>query len=272
MNIDTIITFIKQYHTIENPYSHFLPIKENVLRSSLKEALMKPYKALYADQHSQCFTLIHIEKELHRIDIAGPVFDEKSIDIARGMLKDIQTDNPNMALYFFFPIQNTLIKTLLESVSAQRNDDEFILQLKRSNYRFNPLNHLKIIPKKDHQKLWDFHEEIFGETYLTPKHFFNDTSRHLYGYYTEGKLIGYGVIKDQSSTKRILEVLAINPQYRGFGHGKTLLKELTELGFKNQTIEILELVVESQNENALTLYKSVGFDIISHSLSYVINS
>lgn len=272
MNIDAIVQFIKHYHTADTPYSHFLPIKEDDLRSTLKEALMKPYKAVYTDDNLQCLTLIHIEKELHRIDIAGPVFDKKSIDIAQSMLKDIQLDNPEMDLYFFFPIQNTLIKTLLDAMNAQRNDDEFILQLKRKKHSSNQLTHLKKVPKKDHQRLWHLHEEIFGETYLTPTHFFNDPNRHLYGYYNEDNLLGYGVIKDQSTTKKTLEVLAINPQYRGFGHGKTLLKELTELGFKDPKIEILELVVESQNENALILYKNVGFETISHSLSYVINS
>jgi mycothiol synthase len=62
-------------------------------------------------------------------------------------------------------------------------------------------------------------------------------------------------------------MLGAAPDFRGFNLGKAaLLAGLRHL--KNQGLQVAEITVDSENEVALALYRSVGFKVWSTSLWY----
>jgi mycothiol synthase len=87
--------------------------------------------------------------------------------------------------------------------------------------------------------------------------------------YEGGKLIGYcwTTVSPPGNTARAvnkgqIHMLGMDPDYRKKGIGKEILmKGLHHL--KGKGIEIVELTVDSENQAALSLYESVGFEIFS---------
>lgn len=92
--------------------------------------------------------------------------------------------------------------------------------------------------------------------------------------FEEDKVIGYCWIKvtgkgDKSSRRRKgrLFMLGVDPDYRGMGAGKlVLLVGLAHL--KEEGLKTVELTVDSENEVAVNLYQSIGFEIETRSFWY----
>lgn len=92
--------------------------------------------------------------------------------------------------------------------------------------------------------------------------------------YGEDMVIGYCWTKQKfrgrnakSGEKGRIYMLGVDPDHRGKGVGKkVLLAGLRHL--RNKGIKIVEITVDSENEAALALYRSVGFEVWSASLWY----
>ena len=70
--------------------------------------------------------------------------------------------------------------------------------------------------------------------------------------------LGSGNRKDKRSGS--IHMLGVDPNYRGLGLGKQVFT--AGLGYLlKQGIDIAQITVDSENEAALTLYKSAGFEI-----------
>lgn len=270
-NIHSITDFINTHVNYYGHFTHFLPKDLTRRNAEIKGIIENNPEFVYSEGSPlSALALIAVSKDMKRIDVIGPFFRDETINEAVKIINTIQDNYRLASLNFFFPKEQQLMEQLMERLNATRHDDEFILRLDRLNSEDTSISHLIPVPKHDYKSLWTMHETIFGETYLTHDDFFHDSSRATYGYYDEGKLIGYGVIKSQTPTMHTLEVLGIDKNYRGKNHGKTLMRELISLAFMNPRVDTLELVVESKNEKALKIYQSFGFILKSHSLNYSI--
>lgn len=85
----------------------------------------------------------------------------------------------------------------------------------------------------------------------------------------EGKIIGKVNLQLLAGLGGIFG-LGILPEYRGKGHGRELLTLAIEM-FKNLEVADVMLQVEANNENALSLYKSLGFKATSTMDYYVVS-
>lgn len=271
IDFQTLYTFIQTNTLAHGHYTHFLPKEDVRLKKVLQEALSSDANQGYFDgEPLSALAFIAPLEGGQRVDVIGPFFSLDNLPSATRIIQSILHDYPNATLHFFFPKDNTPMQSLMNAMNAKRHDDEFILHLSKttdlpvSNERLVPL------PKHHEEAVWNLHTHVFGQTYLTKENFFNDTQRTAYGYYHNGTLIGYGLLNRVSLTTTSIEVLAIDANYRGQNHGRKLLEELISMAFQERPIKRIELVVESLNNNALSLYKSVGFTILSHSLNYTL--
>jgi ribosomal protein S18 acetylase RimI-like enzyme len=90
----------------------------------------------------------------------------------------------------------------------------------------------------------------------TIKEYQSDNNLEIYGYETEGVVIGIlGVRMTEESILHIVH-LAVHPDYRGLGYGRGLLMEMIELKKPEQ------LMAET-DEDSVDFYRSVGFTVIS---------
>ncbi|RLF88826.1 ribosomal-protein-alanine N-acetyltransferase [Thermococci archaeon] len=76
----------------------------------------------------------------------------------------------------------------------------------------------------------------------------------------EGRIVGYVITRMRSRTEGHVVAIAVDPEYRGRGIGKSLvlraMKILREKGSRRVRLE-----VRVSNEVAISLYKSLGFEI-----------
>ncbi|MDP3879466.1 MAG: GNAT family N-acetyltransferase [Dehalococcoidales bacterium] len=120
---------------------------------------------------------------------------------------------------------------------------------------------------------WGYNPNTVEET----KYFLESTGQFLEDVillFDEGKVIGYCWTKTLGKGGRVsgkgkgrLFMLGVDPDYRGMGAGKlVLLVGLAHL--KEEGLETVELTVDSENEVAVNLYQSVGFEIETRSFWY----
>jgi mycothiol synthase len=91
-------------------------------------------------------------------------------------------------------------------------------------------------------------------------------------YREDGKVLGYCWTKISRDAEGKAErgrifMIGVDPAYRGRGIGRqVLLAGLTHL--KSEGVRVIDLTVDSENEPALALYRTVGFEVRTGSLWY----
>jgi ribosomal protein S18 acetylase RimI-like enzyme len=87
-----------------------------------------------------------------------------------------------------------------------------------------------------------------------------------YGVFEDQKLVGIGSIKYAKALKfnhiAHLSGIYVKKEYRKRGLGKLLFKTRIDDAFRNEKIKKLKLIVNKSQENAIGLYKSLGFKIV----------
>lgn len=68
----------------------------------------------------------------------------------------------------------------------------------------------------------------------------------------------FSVLAQQAIGSYYLDSLAVSPEYRGYGFGRTLLEDTIEIAAKEHHKQISLLVFE-KNQAAVSLYKKLGF-------------
>lgn len=92
------------------------------------------------------------------------------------------------------------------------------------------------------------------------REFFASDRRELYGIKYENNIIGMiGIYKEQA--RFYIYGFCIDEKYRKRGIGTAVLKEIVEICIEKDRSRTIELEVQTKNENALNVYKNVGFNI-----------
>lgn len=116
--------------------------------------------------------------------------------------------------------------------------------------------------------------QAFGEDYQTLEKKesdywtdqLNNSQRVWYGVFNEHKLVGIGSIK--YAQRRVYAHIAhlsgiyVKQEYRGQGIGRMLFEKRIEEAFLNPKVVKLKLIVNTNQTNAINLYKSCGFEIV----------
>lgn len=117
------------------------------------------------------------------------------------------------------------------------------------------------------------HDFIFPGVYISGKDIIEDIINKnifVFSIIEEGRLIAYSVLRLYESSKTaIAEIIGVDEEYRGKGYGKSILNYLIEYSFSNNDIEKIELIVDEDNEAAISLYKSLGFVIDAENCCYI---
>lgn len=154
-------------------------------------------------------------------------------------------------------------KAVMNALQAGYEHTEYFMRFSKG--KFSPLNTYRINLRKarpgDLEEVVTVHRQVFNDgcaetKSLIQSRLLSDT-REQYLAVLQGKVIGMLAINTDDEYVSIFG-LGIIPEYRGGGYGKELLCSVVEslllAGKSRITIE-----VDSDNRNALMLYKKMGF-------------
>ncbi len=82
-----------------------------------------------------------------------------------------------------------------------------------------------------------------------------------------GRVIGYAVGIVEGNNEGHVVSIAVDPEFRGLGIGKALMREL-ERRFLGYDVSLIKLEVSVKNQVAINLYKSLGFKVVSRAPNY----
>ncbi len=106
-------------------------------------------------------------------------------------------------------------------------------------------------------------EEFIVKDYF--KNVIKDEKNILLGYESNKKIIGYAFFKfltNEEGKGYLIDGLFVDKEYRNKGIAKSLLDEGLKI-INKKDIDFIDISVMSENEIAIKLYKSLGFEILS---------
>lgn len=218
-----------------------------------------------------------IDRERQNADCAGPFIDSSEEDymVLAKQLFEFAKDSIDveMKYTFFFSKENVNCKEFLDSINADRKVNEYELVLKKEFF-IPYLKKVKIsnLDKAYYNQFIDLHDYICPDIYVSGKDIIEDIgkSRIVFSIIEDDKLVAYSVLRTYKNAKTATaEIIAVEEKHRGKGYGKAILNYSIEFAFHNYNIEEIELIVDGDNETAISLYLSLGFTIKAENCCYV---
>jgi len=211
------------------------------------------------------------------IDCAGPFFkNEWNKEDAKAMIAYAKSKLPKAARFnFYFDTRNINFHQLMESLSAERNDNEYILLLKKTDYKPQKIEHNIVAYDKDFENdVVKLKNDTWPDLYITDNDLINSTNkdRDIFCALDEnGAFVGYGILKRYEDSSRITaEVFAVAEYARGKGYGWALLNTVIDCAFNKYSANMVDLVVDKLNTHARDLYYSCGFKLDVENAAYCI--
>jgi len=176
---------------------------------------------------------------------------------------------------FCFDTRNLNLHQLMESLSAERNDNEYILLLNKTNYKPRQIEQNIIAYNSNFENdVIKLKNNTWADSYITDKDLINSINkdRDVFCALDEnGKFVGYGILKRYDDDNRMTaEVFAVAEHARGKGYGWALLNTVVDCAFNKYNANIVDLVVDRLNTHARDLYYSCGFNLNIENAAYCI--
>jgi len=178
---------------------------------------------------------------------------------------------------FYFDTRNKNLHQLMESLSAERNDNEYVLQLAKTDYVPQLTAH-NIVPYSSsfENDVIKLKNDTWTDSYITDKDLINSINkdRDIFCAINEnGTFVGYGILKRYDDISHITaEVFAVKENARGKGYGWALLNTVIDCAFNKYSATTVDLVVDRLNTHARDLYYSCGFKLTVENVAYCIRS
>ena len=168
-------------------------------------------------------------------------------------------------ILFVCESQSNTGKRAIEALNAKYEYTEYSMKFNKNGYVFKDRYRLLLIKPdlRDLDKIVDISMRTFNESYEDSKTWvdkcFEFPTREQYLAILNGEIIGMGSINMERDVMSICG-LGVVPEYRNQGYGKELLHLIVDNLWQRGKTEIT-IDVDSENANALGLYKKFGFQI-----------
>ncbi|GAB3796245.1 GNAT family N-acetyltransferase [Virgibacillus kimchii] len=210
-------------------------------------------------------------------EVWGPFIDgEYEIDLALALWeKLLEQLSPTVIHFILFPNrENVLVKDFAEELQFKQKTDQAILIFSEEQLKKLPKTDLEPLTQADHPEFIRLHDEAFPGTYYSGREIIErlHQTNTAFVLRDEGRLAGYVYVEaDPEFGGGSIEFIAVHPAFRGKGCGKKLLTGAVYWLFTFDSIDEIKLTVGADHQNALGLYKSVGFNV-EHKLYYFIKT
>lgn len=166
--------------------------------------------------------------------------------------------------------QNKQVLQLAKDLSFNRHSDQTILKFNRN--RITELDAVSILELKEEYftEMKQLHDKYFPNTYYSGQQIINrlNEERKVFIIVDNSQLCGYIYVEAEPAYgEASIEFFAVKESERGKGIGSKLLTIALKWLFTIESIKSITLCVNSSNQNAISLYKKVGFQHI-HELCF----
>ena len=168
-------------------------------------------------------------------------------------------------ILFVCEFQSNAGKQAIEALNAKYGFTEYSMRLNKSGYVPRDGHRLVLIKPdlKDLDKIVELNIRTFGDSYEDSKSWvekcFESQTREQFLGVLDEKIIGMGSTNMEGDVVSICG-LGVEPEYRNQGYGNELLHLIVDRLWQRGKTEIT-IDVNSDNTNALGLYKKFGFQI-----------
>ena len=220
-----------------------------------------------------------INPDTNWVDCVGPFFTgEWNQDAASKMFVYAKSKYIQAVRYnFYFDTRNKNFHQFAKTLSANRNDNEYILLLKKSDYKPQQIKHTVVVYedkfKSDFIRIFN---DTFPVAYIPPKSVINSIGKDRDVFCVlddSGDFVGYGVLKRYAnSTHATAEIFGVEEKSRGKGYGWAVLNTVIDYALNMLNAETVDLIVDKLNTHAAELYYSCGFKLKTENASYSITT
>ena len=175
---------------------------------------------------------------------------------------------------FFFSKENVECSTFLKSLNAFQKPNEYgLLLIKENKSHGVKSDSIQLLPALYHQKFIELHDEIFPDVYISGKEIIDSLgkNRHVFAWIEDDQIKAYSVLFLRGNLRATAEIIAVHQDFRGKGLGKKILNHLIHAAFYDFGLEAVDLIVDSDNLNALKLYLDIGFAIEFENHCYILS-
>jgi len=211
------------------------------------------------------------------VDCAGPFFlNDWNQEVAYAMFTYAKSKLAKAARFnFFFDTRNENLHLLMETLSAVRNDNEYILLLQKSDYKPQQVKHNIVPYSGDYENdIIKLKNDTWADSYITDNDLISsiDSDRDIFCALDEnGAFVGFGILKRyDNSSCATAESFVVSENARGNGYGWALLNKVVDHAFSRYDASTVNLVVDRLNTNARDLYFSCGFKLDVENSAYCI--
>lgn len=198
-------------------------------------------------------------------DIWGPFVTDENLEVGQELWNKLLLKIPQEinSCSFFINKNNLFAKKIAMQNKAHYSGTDLVLNIKRSIFSEEIITTSKKIEKEYYGSFVNLHDEIFPKTYFNSDSILNRLNSNnnlLVIKGNESDIKGYVYIEATPEHKEgNIEYIAVSPEFRGQGVGKTLIIDALNKLFSYPSIDEITICVSCKNTAAISLYKSVGF-------------
>lgn len=218
-----------------------------------------------------------VDEEDKSAEVWGPFIQgENWLDTAKELWETglAKLESTVHSFYGFYNVKHTYAESFMTYVQGVKKGAHSILKMEAKQFREHKSESIEKMSPYYHEQFMQLHDKAFPGTYYNGKAILerSDDEHQLFCYVKDNSLLGYIYIEGKRKFREgNVEYIAVAPHARQKGIGKDLLNYgLYEL-FHHIGAEEISLCVGCENNEAIQLYKKVGFSVESELNYYITN-
>jgi ribosomal protein S18 acetylase RimI-like enzyme len=235
---------------------------------------------IVAYTEDQIVGAIGFDADLHEktAEVWGPFIEERDewddlAGILWGRAAVLLKKNDITTVSFFLNQSNTIAKHFVSLLKGVSKGNHLILNAVRgTNQSFDELQKISSLQSEQKADFLRLHKQSFPGTYYRGEDILdklNNKNQLLTAKGDKGELTGYVYIEaSPRHGEGKIEYIAVSPGHRKKGVGALLVKAALNRLFEFSSINEIALCVKKENEMAVNLYTSAGFDVQHELVSY----
>lgn len=275
--IDTVAKFISEINRIDSAHIGYCGQDYLEIAHSLREDITdvpyhKSFLTVYDEGELIGVLGFDADLENNSAEVWGPFIKEHKWDnVIRLWEKMIELLPDEINSISIFPNkENNKVLQLAADLSFKKHSDQTILNITRNNVKELEENCILELTEEYYLEMVQLHDNSFPNTYYNGQQIINrlNENRKVFIIVNNGQLCGYIYVEAEPVYgEASIEFFAVKESERGKGLGGKLLTVGLKWLFTIESIGSITLCVNSSNQNAINLYKKVGFQQ-KHELCY----
>lgn len=173
---------------------------------------------------------------------------------------------------FYFPAENAAQAAFLKALGARRQVNEYLLGAEKETFTPPPSPWgVRPLERGEEEAFAALHDEVFPNLYANGQDLLNARGKGRFVFVTdEAGPNAYGVLLvREGDACAVAEIIGVREGFRGQGRGRAILAALAQQAFETFGAGRVELIVDSDNRKALSLYTAAGFELKQENYCYI---